>query len=103
MKNKNKKKTIILLCIWVVLLILIPFITLKLEDSLSSNTRSYISSEFEVEDYNVVLDVDKDNKVCGDCDYESLVGIANYVTPVPKGVGNITTLIAFLRVLERAS
>ena len=63
MKNKNKKKTIILLCIWVVLLILIPFITLKLEDSLSSNTRSYISSEFEIEDYNVVLDVDKDNKV----------------------------------------
>ena len=60
MKNKNKKKTIILLCIWVVLLILIPFITLKLEDSLSSNTRSYISSEFEIEDYNVVLDVDKD-------------------------------------------
>lgn len=49
------------------------------------------------------INVDKDNKVCGDCDYESLVGIANYVTPVPKGVGNITTLIAFLRVLERAS
>ena len=63
MKNKNKKKTIILLCIWIVLLILIPFVTLKLEDSLSSKTKSYISSEFEVEDYNVVLDVDKDNKV----------------------------------------
>ena len=63
MKNKRKKKTMILLCIWIVLLILIPFITLKLEDSLSSNTKSYISSEFEVEDYNVVLDVDKDNKV----------------------------------------
>lgn len=63
MKNKNKKKTIILLFIWVLLLILIPFITLKLEDILSSNARSYISSEFEVKDYNVVLDVDKDNKV----------------------------------------
>ena len=34
-----------------------------MEDSLSSKTKSYISSEFEVEDYNVVLDVDKDNKV----------------------------------------
>lgn len=48
------------------------------------------------------INVDKDNKVCGDCDYESLAKTANYITPVPKGVGNITTLIAFLRVLQRA-
>lgn len=49
------------------------------------------------------INVDKDNKVCGDCDYESLIKIADYITPVPKGVGNITTLIAFLRVLQRAT
>lgn len=63
MKNKNKRKTIILLCVWVMLLIFIPFITIKVEDSLSSNNLSYISSEFEIEEYNVILDVDKDNKI----------------------------------------
>ena len=49
------------------------------------------------------INVDKNNKVCGDCEYESLVKIANYITPVPKGVGNITTLIAFLRVLKKTA
>lgn len=63
MKKNNKKKTIILLCVWILLLIFVPFITLKIEDNLSSNNLAYISSEFEIEDYNVVLDVDKDNKV----------------------------------------
>ena len=63
MKNKSKKKTVVLLSIWIVLLIFIPFITLKIEDILSNNSKSYISSKFEIEDYNVVLDVDKDNKV----------------------------------------
>ena len=28
-----------------------------------SNTKSYISSEFKVEDYNVILDRNKNNKV----------------------------------------
>lgn len=63
MKKNKKKKTIILLCTWIMLLILIPFITLKVENSLSSNNLSYISSEFEIEEYNVILDVDKDNKI----------------------------------------
>ena len=63
MKNKNKKKTITLLIVWILLLIFIPFITLKMQNILSSNNRSYISSKFDIEEYNVVLDVDDDNKV----------------------------------------
>ena len=63
MKNKNKKKTIILLIVWILLLISIPFITLKMQNILSNNNHSYISSEFDIEEYNVILDVDDDNKV----------------------------------------
>jgi len=63
MKNKNKKKTITLLIVWILLLITIPVITIKIQDALSSNNHSYISSAFDIEDYNVVLDVDDDNKV----------------------------------------
>lgn len=63
MKNKVRKKTIILLCIWTILLVFVPIITIKLEKILNSNNKSYISSKFEIEDYSVVLDVDKDNKI----------------------------------------
>ena len=63
MRNKNKKKTITLLVVWIVLLITIPFVTAIIQDGLSSNNNSYISSEFDIEEYNVVLDVDDDNKV----------------------------------------
>lgn len=63
MRNKNKKKTITLLVVWILLLITIPFVTAIIQDGLSSNNYSYISSEFDIEEYNVVLDVDDDNKV----------------------------------------
>lgn len=63
MKNKNKKKTITLLIVWILLLIIIPFLTLIIQNILSSNNHSYISSEFDIEKYDVVLDVDEDNKV----------------------------------------
>lgn len=63
MKDRNKKKTIVLLIVWIVLLVAIPFVTVKTQDFLSSNNHSYISSDFDIEEYNVVLDVDKDNKV----------------------------------------
>ena len=63
MRNKNKKKTITLLVVWILLLITIPFVTAIIQDGLSSNNHSYISSEFDIEEYNVVLDVDDDNKV----------------------------------------
>lgn len=63
MKNKNKKRTITLLVIWILLLITIPLVTVKIQDCLSNNNHSYISSEFDIEKYDVVLDVDDDNKV----------------------------------------
>lgn len=34
-----------------------------------------------------------DGKICGDADYDSLLGYVDAITPVPQGVGNITTEI----------
>ncbi|MGL4522003.1 MAG: bifunctional methylenetetrahydrofolate dehydrogenase/methenyltetrahydrofolate cyclohydrolase FolD [Bacilli bacterium] len=42
----------------------------------------------------VVVDVginrDENNKLCGDVDFEKVLPVASYITPVPKGVGPMT-------------
>ncbi len=63
MKNSRKKKTIVLLILWTLVFIFIPAFILWLQDTLSSKNSSYISSAFDIDDYNVILDVDDDNKV----------------------------------------
>ena len=45
-RNKNKLKTIILLFVWSLLLVTIPFFVSKVELSKYKNNKAYISSEF---------------------------------------------------------
>lgn len=45
----------------------------------------------------VGINVDENGKVCGDGDYESLKTVCNYVTPVPSGVGNMSTVVLFAK------
>ena len=44
----------------------------------------------------IVIDVginrDENGKLCGDCDYDNLVDVCEYVSPVPGGVGLLTRL-----------
>ena len=63
MVKKKKMKTVIILIIWTIIIILIPLMASKIEDSSFKNNKSYISSEFDIENYNIILDVDKDNKI----------------------------------------
>ena len=57
-----------------------------------------------VKDGAIVIDVginrDENNKVCGDCDYNDLKNIASLITPVPNGVGILTTAMVAHNVLE---
>ena len=62
-KVKSNIYTRIFLIIWIVLLILIPLGISIIEKIEQKNNQSYISSELDIEDYNIVLDVDKDNKI----------------------------------------
>ncbi len=41
----------------------------------------------------VGINVDKDGKLCGDVDFDSLEGTASMATPVPGGVGAVTTAV----------
>ena len=54
----------------------------------------------------VVIDVGinmLDGKLCGDVDYDSVSEIAEAATPVPGGVGTVTTSVLLKHVLERAA
>ncbi|RLA07840.1 MAG: bifunctional methylenetetrahydrofolate dehydrogenase/methenyltetrahydrofolate cyclohydrolase FolD [Gammaproteobacteria bacterium] len=52
----------------------------------------------------IVIDVginrDKNNKICGDVDFESCLSKAGYITPVPGGVGLMTVAMLMLNTLK---
>ena len=48
------------------------------------------------------MNVDEEGKLCGDVDYDSVSEIAEAVTPVPGGVGSITTAILLRHVVNNA-
>ena len=48
----------------------------------------------------VGVNVDENGKLCGDVDFEPILEKASYVTPVPKGVGPVTTTMLLENVVE---
>jgi methylenetetrahydrofolate dehydrogenase (NADP+)/methenyltetrahydrofolate cyclohydrolase len=50
----------------------------------------------------VGMNVDEGGKLCGDVDYDKVSEIAEAVTPVPGGVGSITTAILLKHVVVNA-
>lgn len=59
-----------------------------------------------VKDGAVVVDVginiDEDGQMCGDVDYENVKEKASYITPVPRGVGSVTTSVLASHVVRGA-
>ena len=43
--------------------------------------------------FNVGINVDENGKLCGDVDMDSISGAASMATPVPGGVGAVTTAV----------
>ena len=43
-----------------------------------------------------------DGKICGDVDFESAAAVAAAVTPVPGGIGTITSTILLRHLIEAA-
>lgn len=62
MKNK-KISTISIIIIWILVVALVPVISRIIEENNMKNNYSYISSQFDIKEYNVVLDVDKNSKI----------------------------------------
>jgi len=50
----------------------------------------------------VGINVDKDGKLCGDVDYDSAVENASMITPVPGGVGSVTTIVLAKHIVRAA-
>ena len=48
------------------------------------------------------MNVDDDGKLCGDVDYDKVSQIVDAVSPVPGGVGSITTAILLKHVVINA-
>ena len=50
----------------------------------------------------VGMNVDEEGKLCGDVDYDAVSEIVDAITPVPGGVGSITTAILLKHVVDNA-
>lgn len=62
---------------------------------------SYIGQDAIVLDVGINYD-EKEQKLCGDVDLESLEGIASMGTPVPGGVGSVTTSVLASHLMRAA-
>lgn len=61
---------------------------------------SYIGSQAIVVD--VGINFDENQKLCGDVDFESISSLASLATPVPGGVGTVTTSVLAKHVIQAA-
>lgn len=59
---------------------------------------SYVKKDAVVID--VGINLDEEGKLCGDCDWESIVEQAEAATPVPGGVGAVTTALLGQHLVE---
>ena len=50
----------------------------------------------------VGINFDENGKMCGDVDFAAAEAVASYVTPVPGGVGAVTTAVLLRHTLESA-
>ncbi|MDO5589522.1 MAG: tetrahydrofolate dehydrogenase/cyclohydrolase catalytic domain-containing protein [Lachnospiraceae bacterium] len=51
----------------------------------------------------VGINVDEEGNLCGDVDYEHVKEKASYISPVPRGVGSVTTSVLASHVVKGAS
>lgn len=60
--------------------------------------KEYFNEESIIIDVGVSMD--KNNKISGDADYDNLIDIVSMITPVPGGVGSVTTSIMLEQVVR---
>jgi methylenetetrahydrofolate dehydrogenase (NADP+)/methenyltetrahydrofolate cyclohydrolase len=50
----------------------------------------------------VGINVDEEGRLCGDVDFDEVEKIAGYISPVPGGVGSVTTSVLARHVIQAA-
>lgn len=61
---------------------------------------NYVNSNQTVVD--VGINIDENNNLCGDVDFQTVEPIVSALTPVPGGVGSVTTAVLAAHVIEAA-
>ena len=64
-----------------------------------------VGAEYVSEGQTVIdvgINVNEEGKLCGDCDYAAVEPIVDAITPVPGGVGSVTTSVLVGHVVEAA-
>ena len=51
----------------------------------------------------VGINVNEEGKLCGDVKYEEAEAVVDAITPVPGGVGSVTTSVLLLHVVDAAA
>lgn len=66
--------------------------------------KAKLVKESWVKDHTVIIDVginlDENNKICGDVDFQDFAQRDLMITPVPKGVGSLTSILLLSKVWE---
>ena len=85
----------------------VPFDTLEAKfRSTGAVTGVYVSEGDYVKEGQVVIDVginvNEEGKLCGDVNYDDVESVVEAITPVPGGVGSVTTSVLVSHVVEAA-
>lgn len=84
----------------------LPEITRKADILVTSAGQARLIGPEFVREGQTVIDVsintDKDGRLCGDVDFENVGPLVSYITPVPGGVGAVTSAVLAEHVVEAA-
>ena len=85
----------------------LPSVTKEADLLITAAGRAAMIGEEHVRPGQTVIDVginvNEEGKLCGDTDYDAVKDIVGAVTPVPGGVGSVTTAVLCAHVAEAAS
>lgn len=72
----------------------------------SGRARAYGADHFRTDGTQTVLDVginfDSEGNMCGDVDFEAVEPLVGAITPVPRGIGSVTTSVTMRHLVQAA-
>lgn len=84
----------------------LPSITKKADIVVTAIGKAKLVKEEYFNENSIVIDVsinvDENGKLCGDVDFEDVKEKVGAITPVPKGVGSVTTTLLLKHIVEAA-
>lgn len=84
----------------------LPYFTKQADILIAAVGRANFITSEHIKEGAVVIDVginrNEDNRLCGDVDFDDVLGIASHITPVPGGVGPMTITMLLENTVQAA-